>query len=138
MQWEVSLRACGPVRVWMQGSAGCTLAQEALGWGGPGPSLPWSSLALRAERGTYRTKTQGQARQLGLGLRRGGWAPPPPLRRASAAGLPRQESLAEQPVWGGRAVYLGPGAGSEARRTRSSSVALGTRPAACSVSASSL
>ena len=43
--------------VWTQGSAGCTLAQEPLGWGGPGSSLPWSSLALQAERGTYGTKT---------------------------------------------------------------------------------
>ena len=106
------------------------LAQEVPGPGRPRPSLPWSSLALGAERGTYRTKTRGQGRQLGLRLRR--------ILRASAVGLPGQESLTEQPVSGGRAVYLGPGAGGKARRTRSSSVALGTRPAACSVSASSL
>lgn len=90
--------------------AGIRWPRRCRAQGKPRPSLPWSSLALGAERGTYRTKTQGQGRQLGLGLQR--------ILRASAVGLPRQESLTEQPVSGGRGGLLGPGAGGKARRAK--------------------
>lgn len=135
---ELSPCAGGSVHVW-QGYAGCTLALEALlpqqrlGWGWP--SFPRISQPFWAERGTWRTKTQRPSPQLGSSYGGGGSAPPPPPAELAKPGCPAQRASREQPV-SGRVLYSGRGAGRGARCARSSSVALGTRPAASRVRAS--
>lgn len=52
------LRAC-PVRVWAQGSAGCTLAQEPLGWGGARALLPLEQLSPQGRKRNLQDKDLG-------------------------------------------------------------------------------